>query len=39
MTALLAIKYGDLDKMLTASAKVSDMEWEAQRIGIEEGDK
>lgn len=39
MTALLAIKYGDMDKMLTASAKVSDMEWEAQRIGIEEGDR
>lgn len=40
MTALLAIKYGgDMDEMLTASAHVPDMEWQAQKIGIEEGDK
>ena len=39
MTALLAVKYGDMDQMLTASAKVPEMEWEAQKIGIEEGDR
>lgn len=40
MTALLAIKYGgDMDRMLTASSKVPDMEWQAQKIGIEKGDK
>lgn len=39
MTALLAIKYGDMDEMLTASSRVPEMEWEAQKIGIEEGDR
>lgn len=40
MTALLAIKYGgDMDQILTASAKVPDMEWQAQKIGIEKGDR
>jgi len=39
MTALLAIKYGDMDEMLTASSRVPEMEWEAQKIGIEKGDK
>ena len=40
MTALLAIKYGgDMDQMLTASSHVPDMEWQAQKIGIEKGDK
>ena len=40
MTALLAIKYGgDMDTMLTASSNVPDMEWEAQKIGIEKGDR
>lgn len=39
MTALLAIKYGDMDEMLTASSRVPDMEWEAQKIGIEKGDR
>lgn len=39
MTALLAIKYGDMDEMLTASARVPNLEWEAQKIGIEKGDK
>lgn len=40
MTALLAIKYGgDMETMLTASSRVPDMEWQAQKIGIEKGDK
>jgi D-alanyl-D-alanine carboxypeptidase (penicillin-binding protein 5/6) len=40
MTALLALKYGgDLDQTLTSSARVPDMEWQAQKIGIEKGDK
>jgi D-alanyl-D-alanine carboxypeptidase len=39
MTALLAIKYGDMDTMLKASSSVAGLEWEAQRIGIEPGDK
>lgn len=40
MTALLAIKYGgDMDQMLTASSHVPDMEWQAQKIGIEKGDQ
>lgn len=39
MTALLAVKYGDMDEMLTASARVPEMEWEAQKIGIEKGDR
>lgn len=39
MTALLAIKYGDMDKMLKASSTLGTLEWEAQRIGIEKGDK
>ena len=39
MTALLAVKYGDMDEMLTASSHVADLEWEAQKIGIEPGDK
>ena len=39
MTALLAIKYGDMDEMLTASSRVPEMEWEAQKVGIEKGDK
>ena len=39
LTALLAVKYGDMDEMLTASARVPEMEWEAQKIGIEKGDR
>ena len=39
MTALLAIKYGKMDTMLKASSTVASLEWEAQRIGIEPGDK
>ncbi len=39
MTALLAIKYGDMDTMLKASSRIASLEWEAQRIGIEKGDK
>ena len=39
MTALLAIKYGDMNKMLKASSTVANLEWDAQRIGIEKGDK
>lgn len=39
MTALLAIKYGKMDTMLKASSTVAGLEWEAQRIGIEPGDK
>lgn len=39
MTALLAIKYGDMQQMLTASNRVTKLEWEAQKIGIERGDR
>lgn len=39
MTALLAIKYGDPKQKITASSSVTKLEWEAQRIGIEPGDK
>ena len=39
MTALLAIKYGKMDSMLKASSTVAGLEWEAQKIGIEPGDK
>ena len=39
MTALLAIKYGKMDTMLKASSTVAGLEWEAQKIGIEPGDK
>lgn len=39
MTALLAIKYGKMDTMLKASSRVANLEWEAQRIGIEKGDR
>lgn len=38
MTALLAIKYGKMDQVLTASSRLGQLEWEAQRIGIEKGD-
>lgn len=38
MTALLAVKYGKMDQVLTASSRLAQLEWEAQRIGIEKGD-
>lgn len=39
MTALVALKYGSSDMMLTASANVTDLESGAQTCGLKEGDQ
>lgn len=39
MTALVALKYGTSDMMLTASANVTNLESDAQTCGLKEGDQ
>ena len=39
MTALVAIKYGNTEDLITCSDRVTDIDYDATRIGLKEGDQ